>query len=69
VLWTIHPPIHVTQSGEAVLPNVFPKRIQLPHKIRSTSTATAGAATTRAGALPNAPFVPSLVSLSSWGDK
>jgi hypothetical protein len=28
----------------------FPKRIQLPHRIRSTSTATAGA-------LPNAPFV------------
>jgi hypothetical protein len=33
----------------------FPKRIQLPHRIRSNSTATAGAATAGAGALPNAP--------------
>jgi hypothetical protein len=42
-----------TQPGEAVLPNVSTKRIQLPRRIRSTSTATAGAAT--AGALPNGP--------------
>jgi hypothetical protein len=34
----------------------FPKRIKLPHRIRSTSTDTAGAATTTAGALPNAPL-------------
>jgi hypothetical protein len=33
----------------------FPKRIQLPHRIRSANTATAGAATAGVGALPNAP--------------
>jgi hypothetical protein len=32
----------------------FPKRIQLSHRIRFTSTATAGAATARAEALRNA---------------
>jgi hypothetical protein len=52
LLWTFHLFIYVTQPGEAVLPNVFLKRIQLPHRIRFTSTATAGA-----GALPNAPSV------------
>jgi hypothetical protein len=41
-----------TQPGETVLPNVSTKRIQLPRRIRSTSTATAGAAT----ALPNGPL-------------
>jgi hypothetical protein len=56
VLWTIHPLIHVTQLGEVVLPNVFLKWIQLAHKIRSTSTATDGAARATAGALLNAPF-------------
>jgi hypothetical protein len=43
-----------TQSGEAVLPNVFLKRLQLLHRIHSTSTTTTGAATATAGALPNA---------------
>jgi hypothetical protein len=43
------------QLGEAVLPNVFPKLIQLHQQIRFTSTATAEAAT--ATAVPNAPFV------------
>jgi hypothetical protein len=46
----------LTQLGEVVLSNVFPKRIQLHHRIRSTSTATAGAATAAAGALPKAPL-------------
>jgi hypothetical protein len=36
------------------LPNVFLKRIQLTHRIRSTSTTTAGAATTGVETLPNA---------------
>jgi hypothetical protein len=40
--------IHVTQLGESVLSNIFPKRIQLHHRISSTWTATAGAATTGA---------------------
>jgi hypothetical protein len=57
VLWTFHPPIHVKQPGEAVLPNVFLKLIQLPHGICFTSTATARAATAGNGALPNAPFL------------
>jgi hypothetical protein len=46
-----------TQSWEAVLPNVSTKRIQLPRRIRSTSIATAGAATAGAGALPNGPCI------------
>jgi hypothetical protein len=41
-----------TQPGETVLPNVSTKRIQLPRRIHSTSTAIAGAAT----ALPNGPL-------------
>jgi hypothetical protein len=41
-----------TQPGETVLPSVFTKRIQLPRRICSSSTATAGAAT----ALPNGPL-------------
>jgi hypothetical protein len=53
VLRPFHPLIYITRLGEVVFPNVFPKQIQLLDKIRSTSTATAGAAT--AGALPNAP--------------
>jgi hypothetical protein len=39
--------------GEAVLPNVSLKWIQLPQRICSTSTATAGAATAGAEALPH----------------
>jgi hypothetical protein len=50
----IHPLIHITQPREVVLPNVFLKRIHLPHRIRSTDTATAESATT-AGAVPTAP--------------
>jgi hypothetical protein len=57
VLETFHHLIHITQPEEAVLSNFFPKRIQLPHRIRSNSTATAGAATAGAGALPNAPLI------------
>jgi hypothetical protein len=44
-----------TQPREVVLSNVFLKRIQLPHKIRFTDTATAGAANAEAEARPNAP--------------
>jgi hypothetical protein len=36
VLWTFHPLIHLTQSGEAVLKNVFLKWLQLHQKSRST---------------------------------
>jgi hypothetical protein len=39
------------------LSNVFLKQIQLLHRIYSTSTASAGAATATAGALLNAPEV------------
>jgi hypothetical protein len=39
------------------LTNVFLKRIHLPHRIHSTSTATARAATATTGALPNAPLL------------
>jgi hypothetical protein len=55
VLYTFHSNVHLTKSGEAVLPNVLVKGLQLPHKIRSTSTATAGADTATAEALPKAP--------------
>jgi hypothetical protein len=55
-LWTFQHFIHHTQLGESVLPNVFLKRIQLHHRICSTSIATAGAATAGAGALPNTPL-------------
>jgi hypothetical protein len=51
-LQTSHRLIHLTQAGEVVLPNVFSKRIQLHGRIRSTSTATAGARS-----VPNAPLV------------
>jgi hypothetical protein len=48
VSWVFRPLIDVTQPGEAVLPNVSLKLIQLHQRIRFTSTATATA-------VPNAP--------------
>jgi hypothetical protein len=48
----LHRLIHVTRTGEVVLPNVFLKRIQLHRRIRSTCTARAGDR-----AVPNAPLV------------
>jgi hypothetical protein len=56
VLWTFDRLIHITQVGEAVLPNVFLKRIQLLRRIHFINTATVGTATAGAGALPNAPL-------------
>jgi hypothetical protein len=55
VLWTFHPFVHLTQSGEAVLPNVFLKQFQIYPRICSTGTTTAGAATGAATTLSNAP--------------
>jgi hypothetical protein len=52
-----HPLIYITQPEEAVLRNVFLKRLRFSHRIRSTNAATAGAATATAGALPNAPVI------------
>jgi hypothetical protein len=63
-LCTFHPLLHLTQPGESVLPNVSLKRIQLPRRIRSTSTAAAGAATAAAGALLNAPILYSCTQFS-----
>jgi hypothetical protein len=47
----ISPSYPPTQPGEAILPNVFLKQIQLPHRIRSTNTAIARATAATAGAL------------------
>jgi hypothetical protein len=55
VLWVFLSLIHVTKSGEAILPNVLLKWFQLHPQIRFTSTATAGAATTTATNVPNTP--------------
>jgi hypothetical protein len=46
-----------TQSEEAVLPNVFLKRLQLHKKSRSTRGAGAEAVLVGAGALPNGPSI------------
>jgi hypothetical protein len=51
------------------LPNISSKRFQLHHRIRSTSTATAGAATATVGALPNAPAVCTLQRRKLQGKK
>jgi hypothetical protein len=56
-LWTFYPLIHLTQLGEAVLPNVFLKRLHLHQRSRSTRGARAGAVLGGAVALPNRPFV------------
>jgi hypothetical protein len=53
----IHLFIHITQSGEAVLPNVFLKWLQLHQKSRSTREAGARAVLGGAGALPNGPLL------------
>jgi hypothetical protein len=50
VLWTFDRLIHITQVGEAVLPNVFLKQIQLLRRIHFINTATVGTATATAGA-------------------
>jgi hypothetical protein len=55
VLWTFHPLIHLTQPGEAVLPNDFLKWLQLHQKSRSTRGARAILG--GAGALPNKPLI------------
>jgi hypothetical protein len=54
---TFHPVIHLTQVGEAVLSNIFLKRLQLHQKSRSTRGAGARAILGGAGALPNRPFI------------
>jgi hypothetical protein len=56
LLWTFHLFIHLTQSGEAVLPNVFLKQFQIHLRIYSTGIATAGATTTATTARPNGTY-------------
>jgi hypothetical protein len=50
------PSIHVTQLGEAILPNVFLKQFLIHQRICFTSTVTAEADTAAATIVPNATY-------------